>query len=171
VILEPVDLSTVRESGSRRVAVDTSRLGGLSFAPQTAQVSWRVGRAIERVIPDVRVRVEAPMGLDSTAFLPRPATIQVTLRGALQQVNQASANAITAVVTAEDLEGIPAGDEWTVRVRVRGVPPMVRSFASTDSVRVQHTTGAATRPSAPDTTQRAPARAGAPRDTTSGPRP
>lgn len=136
--LAPLDLSTVTESRLYRVRVDTSGLGNVDVEPPLAEVAVRLEASAERVIAGVPVLVEAPAGTDPSMLVPQPSTIQVTLRGARTLVAQASTDALAAVVSAQDLEGLPAGSEREVPLRVRGVPNLVRAFSAVDSVRVQH---------------------------------
>jgi len=135
--LEPLDLGAVRESRIYRVRVDTSGLGRVSVEQQTADIAIRLDRAAERSVGGVPVVAEAPLGVDPGSLVVTPATIQVTLRGALSLVNQVDAEALSAVVAARDIEGLAAGSAVTVPIRVRGVPNLVRAFSAVDSVRVE----------------------------------
>jgi YbbR domain-containing protein len=137
VALEPIDLSSVRESGLLRVPVDTSGLSSLTFDPTAAQVAIRLERAVEREIVGIPVVVEAPAGVDSASLVVEPSTIQVRLLGVETLVSQAHANGLVAVVMASELNGIGPGQLWTVPIRLRGVPHLVRAFSAVDSVRVR----------------------------------
>jgi len=161
--LEPLDLDGVRESRIYRVRVDTSGLGRVTVEQQTADIAIRLDRSAERSVGGVPVVAEAPMGVDPGSLVVSPETIQVTLRGALSLVNQVGAEALSAVVAAQDIEGLAAGAEVTVPIRVRGVPNLVRAFSAVDSVRVQRlvlppvpVTPGQPAPADPDTTDAAP---------------
>jgi hypothetical protein len=134
VALAPLDLSSVSESGLYRVPVDTSGLSSVTFDPSTAQVAIRLERAVEREIAGVPVVVELPAGLDSANLVVQPPTIQVRLHGVETLVSAANAVGLAAVVAASHLEGMTAGASWTVPIRLRGVPGLVRAFSAVDSV-------------------------------------
>ena len=136
VSLVPLDLSRVRVSGAHPLSVDTTDLEGLTFQPSVAQVSVNVQAAVDRRVPGVRVLVEAPPGVDSTSLRAEPATVDVMLRGAMALVSQVDSSALTAYVSAQDLEGIAAGSEWVAPVQVRGAPSLVRARPAMDSVRI-----------------------------------
>jgi hypothetical protein len=127
----------VSESGLYRVPVDTTGLSSVTFDPTTAQVAIRLEPAVERQIPGVPVALETPAGIDSTSLVVQPATIQVRLLGVETLVRQTSVESLVAIVAATDLEGLPPGTEWTVPIRLRGVPALVRAFSAVDSVRVR----------------------------------
>lgn len=151
VELEPLDLGDITQSGAHRVSIDTTDLEGLAFEPRVAQVSVNVQQAVEREVTGVPVRVEAPPGVDSATLVPQPATVDVILRGAMTPVMQVDPGALTAVVSAQDLEGIAAGSEWVAPVEVRGAPQLVRARPSVDSVRVVRAPSAPLPPASPDT--------------------
>ena len=102
----------------------------------TAQVAIRLEPAVEREIAGVPVVVELPEGVDSTNVVVDPPTIQVRLHGVEMLVSQASAVGLAAVVPADFVAGLPAGATWTVPIRLRGVPGLVRAFSAVDSVTV-----------------------------------
>jgi hypothetical protein len=136
VALAPLDLSTVSASGLYRVPVDTTGLSSVTFDPSTAQVAIRLEPAVEREIAGVPVVVELPEGLDSVSVVVDPPTIQVRLHGVETLVSQANAVGLAAVVAADFVADLPAGATWTVPIRLRGVPGLVRAFSAVDSVTV-----------------------------------
>jgi YbbR domain-containing protein len=136
VAFGPLDLSSVSASGLYQVPVDTTGLSNLTFDPSTAQVAIRLEPAVEREIAGVPVVVELPEGVDSVSVVVDPPTIQVRLHGVETLVSQANAVGLAAVVAADLVEGLPAGATWTVPIRLRGVPGLVRAFSAVDSVTV-----------------------------------
>jgi hypothetical protein len=154
VSLVPLDLSEVSESGAYRVSVDTTGLAGLSFQPTGAQIAVNLQPSAERILVDVPVVVEAPPGVDSATLLPEPATVQVTLSGAITLVDQTSASNVTAVVPALTLEGIAEGNTWSVPIRIAGVNPLLRADAGVDSVRVLRAPAPPGAGTPPDTVRR-----------------
>jgi YbbR domain-containing protein len=137
VALEPLDLSSVRESGLLRVPVDTSGLSSVTFDPAAAQVAIRLERAVEREVGGVPVLLEPPAGVDPETLVVEPGTIQVRLRGVETLVTQASTNGLAAVVVASELQALGPGQQLTVPIRLRGVPHLVRAFSAVDSVLVR----------------------------------
>jgi YbbR domain-containing protein len=154
VSLEPLDLSKITESGTYRVLVDTTGLGDMTFQPNSAQIAVNLQPAAERVLPNVPVVVEAPVGVDSTSLVPELATVQVTVRGALTLIEQTSALNVTAVVLARDLEGIAPGNAWSVPLRIRGLPALLRAELEVDSLRVIRTLTGPSGGAPPDTVRR-----------------
>ena len=136
VTLKPLDLSEVSASGTYRVEVDTSGLGGLVFQPNSAQIAVNLQAAAERILVGVPVVVEAPPGVDSLALYAEPSTVQVTVRGALTLLYQSSAMDVTAVVPARSVEGIAEGNTWTAPIRIVGLNPLLRVQPDVDSVLV-----------------------------------
>jgi YbbR domain-containing protein len=174
--LLPLDLSDLRRSGTYHVQIDSSALEGLAFQPAGAQIAVNLQPEAERVLSDVPVLVEPPAGVDSASLVARPATVQVTLRGARTLLEGAAAFGVVAFVAARDLEGIAAGNEWSVPIRLRGISSLLQGRAGVDSVRVLRAPTPATLaepstdsgvprdPTAPPDT--APRGTAAPRDTT-----
>jgi YbbR domain-containing protein len=134
--LMPLDLSDVRRSGTYHVQIDSAALEDLVFQPAGAQVAVNLQPEAERVVTGVPVVVEAPAGIDSASLIPRPATVQVTLRGARTLLEGTTPLALMAFVAARDLEGIAAGNEWSVPLRLRGLSALLQARAEVDSVRV-----------------------------------
>jgi YbbR domain-containing protein len=164
--LAPLDLATIDESGIYRVAVDTSGLGGLIVEPTMASIAVRLERAVERVVGNVPVVAETPEG-SPIRIVVTPATIPVTLRGALTPVNQADVSQLAAIIAAADLSGLSPGEERTVQLRLRGVPPLVRAFSPVDTARAFALDASAP---LPDTGVVLPDTSGARSDTTRTPR-
>ena len=133
--LESLDLGAVTESGIYRVRVDTAGLGGVAVEPSTASIAVRLERSVERVIGNVPVVADPPAG-GGTRVLVTPATVQVTLRGALTPVNQASVDALMGLIAPADLAGLVPGQGRRVLIRLSGVPPLVRALMVVDSADV-----------------------------------
>jgi YbbR domain-containing protein len=136
VALEPLDLSSLRESGLYRVPVDTSGLSSVTLDPTVAQVAIQLEPAVEREIVGIPVVVEPPTGVDPASLVVDPPTIQVRLLGVETLVSQVHAAALAAVVVPSELNGLAPGQQRTVPIRLRGVPHLVRAFSAVDSVRV-----------------------------------
>lgn len=137
VRLGPLDLSTLTESGSYPVAMDTTGFGDLTFRTGEATVEVRLEEAVEQVYSGVPVVLDSvPEGVDTVEVVTRPSTIQVTLRGGRTRVAQVRSSRIEAVVPADVVDALRPGEQRVVALRLRGVPDLVRAFSPTDSVSV-----------------------------------
>lgn len=132
--VEPLDLSSVRETGMFEVAVDTAGLSGLTLNPTRAQLGVRVEPAAERLMPGVEVEVEGPA---SAGLEVEPSTLPVTLRGALSRLDAASLEGLRLVVSAESVQDVGVGESRRVAVTAVGLPSLIVAEAGADSVTVR----------------------------------
>jgi len=135
IALQPLDLSTVSESGTFTVAVDTSGLAGGSVTPATVALGLRVEEVVERVLGGVVVRAESAPGQPELVF--DPAEVQVRISGVRSLVTALDPAAIQILLAPELLQGMAAGEVRRVPVRVGGVPDRVRAEAVQDIVTVR----------------------------------
>jgi hypothetical protein len=84
-----------------------------------------------------------PVVADGDALVFVPPTVGVRLEGGRTPVAAADSGAVRAFVPAEALEGLAAGQERRVPIRLRGLPALVRGFAAVDSVTVRRPAPAA----------------------------
>lgn len=129
VPLEPLDLSGVRTSGSRRVAVDTTGLSGTVISPGNVELSFTVEERVETSVPGVPV--VPPADIEDLEVDPEELSVVVSGARSLLEALNSSAMRVEAVVG----EGRPAeGDTLRLPVRVLGVPELVRARPAQDSV-------------------------------------
>ena len=134
VQLVPLDLGSVRQSGAFSLAVDTTGLHGAVVRPAVVTVTMRVEPLVERVIENVSVRADPPNG-DSITLM--PATVQLRLEGPSTLVTAVDFSRVGVSVDPESLRGLQPGETRRVRIRVEGVPPLVRAFLSSDVATVR----------------------------------
>ena len=132
--LMPFDLSAIQRSGAFTVAVDTAGLLGASVVPPLATLGVRVEDVIERVLT---VRVEAQAAVGEEEVLAEPAFVQVRLVGGRSRVTAVDTERLLARVAPELLQGMAAGEERIVPLRLDGVPTGVTAAMLTDRIRVR----------------------------------
>jgi hypothetical protein len=130
VSLTPLDLGSVNESGSFSLPVDTAGLRGAVVRPASVSVMLRVEPMVERVMEQVVVEAEAPSGEPSITVT--PSTLQLRLEGPSTLVTAVDVSRLRVSVDPESLRGLQPGEMRRVRIRVEGVPPLVRAFLSSD---------------------------------------
>jgi YbbR domain-containing protein len=130
VSLAPFDLGTVNESGSFSLPVDTTGLRGGVVRPASVSVTLRVEPMVERVMENVAVEAEAPAGEPSITVT--PSSLQLRLEGPSTLVTAVDVARLRVSVDPESLRGLQPGEMRRVRIRVEGVPPLVRAFLSSD---------------------------------------
>lgn len=139
IALQPLDLSSVRESGIFPVDMDTIGLGDIIITPRSATIGVRVESSIEReliAVPVVPGTGEDGLFLyDSLTIL--PAEIPVLLQGARTPVSDVRPEEIQAVVPWEALVGLEPEQERRVPIRLRGLPALVLGLTAVDSVTVR----------------------------------
>lgn len=135
--VETLDLSSVRESGSIRVPLDTTGFGDLTFRTTEAIIEARLEDMVERVFPSVLVQPDSlPNGAESLDMTIVPASIRITLVGGRTRVTQVEPEQLIAEIPFEVVERLEEGEELVVPVRLRGVPPLVQATLSPETVRV-----------------------------------
>lgn len=135
VRLVPLDLSKVESSGILELAVDTAGHRGVRFTPATVTVGIRVEEEVERTLTGVPVIAEAGGG--EAPIVVRPASIDVTLRGARTLVTAVDPADLHAWVAPELIRGMAPGEARRVPVHVDGVPPLVTLEVPDDIVTVR----------------------------------
>jgi len=138
ISLEPLDLAAVSGSGVYTLELDTTGLGAVTVAPESATLAIRLEPSLEREISAVPV-VAVPDSADTAgdAFVIVPPTVLVRLAGARTPVTGTDSAAVRAVVPWEEVAGLQAGEERRVPIRLRGLPALVRGVAAVDSVTVR----------------------------------
>lgn len=137
VPLMAFDLSAVRRSGEFTVSVDTAGLASLTVIPREVQVQIQVAERTERVFSGVPVRISEG---DGEGLEAEPATMQLTLRGALPRVRSVEADMLRVIYPAEAVEDLEEGEEVRVPITVEGVPDLIRVTSTADSVTVRRET-------------------------------
>jgi YbbR domain-containing protein len=138
LVLEPLDLSEVDESGVVPLQIDTTGLSGLAFTTTRASVGIRVEPAREESIPGVPVVVDSlPQGADEDEVSVEPAVVRVTLVGGQTRVSQVAAPELRAHVRPGAVQGMVPGEVRTVRPVLEGIPDLVEARITPDSVRVR----------------------------------
>jgi len=135
VQLRPLDLSEVEASGVFTVGVDTTGLGGTRIIPRTATLGVRVEEEEERVITDLPIQLRSPD--PDAVMVVEPTTVSVTLMGARTLVNSVDPAFLTAWVAPELIMDMEPGDEIRVRLRIEGVPALVRAIPDRSMVTVR----------------------------------
>ncbi|MGE0158832.1 MAG: YbbR-like domain-containing protein [Gemmatimonadales bacterium] len=130
VRLVPLDLGSVRESGSFSLPVDTTGLPGAVVRPATVTVNMHVEPMVERVIDNVPIQAEPPQGQPSAVIT--PASLQLRLEGPSALVTSVDLSDVVVAVDPESLRGLEEGEMRRVRIRVDGVPPLVSAYLSAD---------------------------------------
>jgi YbbR domain-containing protein len=135
VPLLPLDLSEVRESGTRSMAVDTAQLPGLQIAPLAVDLAIRVEARIERVISGVAVVLEDPEVADELDDVPSSSAIR--LSGASSLVEGAGADDFRLVLRIDE-ESLPEpGEEGVFPLVLEGVPALLEGRPVPDEVRLR----------------------------------
>lgn len=130
VPMEPLDLSRVTSTGSRRLSVDTAGLYGLVISPGAVRVDYDVGEEIQRTLSDVPIvppEVQSEVQLD-------PVTTTVTVTGARSRVEALEEGSLWLEVPPGELTDLEPGEERTVPVDLRGVPNFLVATSPIDSV-------------------------------------
>jgi hypothetical protein len=98
--------------------------------PASVSVTLRVEPMVERVMENVAVEAEAPAGEPSITVT--PSSLQLRLEGPSTLVTAVDVARLRVSVDPESLRGLQPGEMRRVRIRVEGVPPLVRAFLSSD---------------------------------------
>ena len=132
--LMPFDMSSVQRSDAFTVAVDTSGLLGASVVPPLATLGVSVEDVIERVLA---ISVQAEVRAGEEEVVAEPASVQVRFVGGRSRVTAVDTDVLVARVAPELLQGMAAGEERIVPVRLEGVPTGVTALPLVDRVRVR----------------------------------
>ena len=138
----PVDLSEVDEAGAVQTTVDTTGMARLTMVPMEITLRIPVEESIARVLASIPV--VADMGAESgevgRAVEVRPATIQLTLRGARTQVTSLDPRRLRVVVPSSELLGLGEAEERRVPIVVEGLPSYMSVSSAVDTVVVRRPT-------------------------------
>ncbi|HEV2146788.1 MAG TPA: YbbR-like domain-containing protein [Longimicrobiaceae bacterium] len=140
VVTEPLDLAGADSDFRVAVPLDADSLAGLRPSIRSVEVSGRVDRLVERIIPSIRV---APV--DGAAVV--PARVDVRVQGPARQVRAVDPASLTVSIAGDSVPdplppqgatapvrvgGLPAGlTAQTVPVVVRLLPPNAEPFPDT----------------------------------------
>jgi hypothetical protein len=115
VVTEPLDLAGSDSSFRQTVRLDADSLDGLRAATQSVEVSARVDRLVERILPSVRV---APV--DGAAVV--PGRVDVRVQGPASQVRGVDPAALAVSVALDSLPDPLPAQGATAPVRIGGLP-------------------------------------------------
>jgi hypothetical protein len=132
------NLAAVSRSGAFAVAVDTAGLMGASVVPPFATVGIRVEDMVQRVLDSVVVQAIPSPG--EAEVVTEPAAVQIRLRGPRTHVTSLDPSGLRAWVPPEALQGMVAGEERVLPIRIEGVPEFVTAEPSVARVRVRRAT-------------------------------
>lgn len=139
--VSPLDLSTVQESRSYVLPLDTTGFGDLSFQTAEASVEVRVQEAVEQVVAGIPVGLDSIVEPGDTAGLVLdPSTLQVRLRGGRNRVAATDTEDLRAVIPRDLAAALAVGEERMAPVRIRGVPDLVTAYSASDSILVRRLT-------------------------------
>lgn len=128
VVTEPLEIGTADSTFRRAVPLDGDSLGGIRASARSVEVSARVDRIVERIIPAVAVAAPAGIAL-------APARVDVRVSGPSRQVRALDAASLTVTLLADALPAtLPPGGAPTA-LRVGGVPAGLTARALPASVR------------------------------------
>ncbi len=131
VPLAAVDLSSIEESGSVEVRVDSARTLGFEVSPRVVELRVDVDMEVEWVLPAVPVSLGMD-GADPVSF--DPSTLSLVIRGARTLVEALDSTGIRLLVALDALPDSAWSGELRVPLRVEGVPSLLRAVPETDSV-------------------------------------
>jgi YbbR domain-containing protein len=135
VVTEPLEIGTADSAIRRGVPLDADSLGGgVRASARSVEVSARVDRVVERIVPGVAV--VAPEG-----FLVVPERVDVRVSGPSRQVRALDAAALTVTLLADSLPALPPGGVL-LPLRVLGVPAGLTARAAPAAVRLSPAGGA-----------------------------
>ncbi len=131
----PVALNDVGEQTTVETVVDTTGMGGATFAPYVLRLGIPAEESIERVIEGVPVMVAPVLGGGRIEVFPE--AVQVLVTGARSRVSGMEAEFLRAVVPAYALGDLGVVEERRVPIVVEGAPSYVSVVPGTDTVAVR----------------------------------
>jgi len=139
LLLIPLDLGHVQESGAYVQPVDTSGLGltGLSVAGATIEI--QVDSTMRREFPNLQYDV--PRSASGPQIRGSPATLTVILVGARSLVEAVMPEGIRVTLPSEALSSLLPGQEVRVDPVVLGVPSLVEVRVTPEWVTLRRPTG------------------------------
>lgn len=148
VVTEPMELTGADSVVRQAVRLDGDSLGGLRPSTAAVEVTARVDRLVERIIPSV------PVGPVVGATVV-PERVDVRVQGPSRQVRALDPASLTVSVAVDSIpDPLPLGGA-PAPVRVGGLPPGITARTVPVMVRVARPDSAAV-PAAPDTGVAAP---------------
>ncbi len=136
VVTEPLEIGTADSAIRRGVPLDADSLGGgVRASARSVEVSARVDRVVERIVPGVAV--VAPEG-----FLVVPERVDVRVSGPSRQVRALDAAALTVTLLADSLPAALPPGGVPLPLRVLGVPAGLTARAVPAVVRLSPAGGA-----------------------------
>ena len=139
LLLVPLNLGQVQESGAYLQQGDTSGLGLTGLSPAQATVEIQVDSTITREFPNIPYSPPAlPSGPQIQGY---PATLTVTLIGARSLVEAVNPEGIRITLPSEVLSSLLPGQEAEVDPGVEGVPPLVEAQVTPRWVTLRRPTG------------------------------
>lgn len=143
VVTEPLDLAGADSAVRRALRLDADSLGGLRAAPGAVEVTARVDRLVERILPSIAVGRVAGAAVV-------PGRVDVRVQGPARQVRDLDPATVTVSVAVDSVpDPLPPGGA-PAPVRVGGLPPGITAKTVPVVVRVARPDTAAP-PAAPDT--------------------
>jgi YbbR domain-containing protein len=139
LLLIPLDLGQVQESGAYPQQGDTSGLGLTGLSPAEARIEIQVDSTRRREFPNLQYDVPTlPTGPQIQGS---PATLTVTLVGARNLLAAVNPEDIRVKLPPEALSSLLPGQEARVDLVVEGVPPFVKAEVTPGWVTLRRPTG------------------------------
>ncbi|HEV2734638.1 MAG TPA: CdaR family protein [Longimicrobiaceae bacterium] len=143
VVTEPLEIGAADSVFRRGVPLDADSLGGVRASARSVEVSARVDRVVERIIPGVAVA--APAGTVAA-----PERVDVRVQGPSRQVRALDAAALAVTVLADSVPAAFPPGGLPATLRVGGVPDGLSARTVPASVLLSPAGGAPAAPPAPD---------------------
>ena len=139
LLLAPLDLRRVQESGAYLQQADTSGLALTGLSPAQATIQIQVEKTFRREFPNLQYTVpKLPSGPQIQSS---PASLTVTLVGARSLVEAVRPEGIRVMLPSEALNSLLPGQETQVDPVVEGVPPFVEAVVTPKWVILRRPTG------------------------------
>ena len=129
------DLGSVEQPGIFNLQIDTTGLVGATVFPAAPPLAVRGEDQVVRMLPGLRVRVDAE-GV-GTEVVVDPVAVTVQLTGARTLVTALDPDLVRIWVRPDQLRGMVEGEERQVQVRLEGVPALVTAVLEPDVVTVR----------------------------------
>lgn len=143
VVTEPLAIGTADSTFRRAVPLDADSLGGVRVSARSVEVSARVDRVVERIIPGIVVA--APAGT-----LAAPDRVDVRVQGPARQVRALDAASLAVTVLGDSLPAAFPPGGLPATLRVGGVPAGLSARTAPATVLLTPAGGAPAAPPAPD---------------------
>jgi YbbR domain-containing protein len=137
--LRPLDLSSVRSSGTFVLPVDTAGMSGMALSPQQASVQISVEETLSSSFQDVPVRL--PRLSSDPQLQARPSVVTVLLTGARSLVEGLDPSQLRVTVSRTVATALVSGEEVRANLSIEGVPDLVRATVEPGWVLLRRPTG------------------------------